>query len=65
MIHYHEPQEVTAVPAADDESVTEEQREKSIEQNEEIEKSNEQMAKLKLYVKLATPGEDEDPLPDY
>lgn len=65
MIHYHEPQEVTAVPAEDDEAVTEEQRDKIIEQNEEIEKSNEQMAKLKLYVKLATPGEDEDPLPDY
>ena len=47
MIHYHEPQEVQPVPAEDDESVTEEQRDKIIEQNEEIEKSNELYAKLK------------------
>ena len=47
MIHYHEPQEVQPVPAEDDESVAEEQRDKIIEQNEEIEKSNELYAKLK------------------
>lgn len=53
------------MPAEDDESISEEQRDKIIEQNEEIEKSNELFSKLKQYVKLVTPEEDEDPLPDY
>lgn len=65
MIHYHEPQEVQPVPAEDDESVTEEQRDRIIEQNEEIEKSNELFAKLKQFVNLETPGEDEEAIPDY
>lgn len=56
---------MVAVPAEDDEAVTEEQRDKIIESNEEIEKSNELFAKLKLYVKLITPDEDEDAQPDY
>ena len=47
MIHYHEPQELQPVPAEDDESVSEEQRDKIIEQNEETEKSNELYGKLK------------------
>ena len=66
LIHYHKPQEPVPMPENEDE-LTDEQRDKINEQNEEIEKSNELYTKLKQFIKLQTPNE-EDPstaLPDY
>ena len=64
MIHYHVPMETIPDPG-DDEDVSA----KIADQNEEIEKQNELMAKLKQYVKLVMPtgaeGEEEIKEPDY
>ncbi len=59
------------MPEDDDQNVTDEQREKIGEQNEEIEKNNDLYAKLKQYVSLVTPaaaeeGEEQEKMePDY
>ena len=58
-IHYHQPQELIAIPDEADEP-SEEAREKIAEQNEEIEKSNELFAKLKQFVQLVTPPAQEE-----
>ena len=47
-IHFYEPQETHAMP--EDEELTDDQRERIMELNEEIEKTNEQFNKLKQYV---------------
>ena len=57
-VHYYEAQEPVQIP--EDEEITDEQKEKYTEQNEEIERANELNNKMKAFVKLVTPAPEED-----
>ena len=52
-IHYYEAQELHAMP--EDDEITDEQRDRIGELNEDIEKQNELFSKLKQFVKLEVP----------
>jgi len=54
-VNYYEAQEAITAPE-DGEEMTEEQKERFTEQNEEIERTNELFSKLKNYVKLVAPA---------
>ena len=48
------------MPEGDDAEITDEQRDRAAEQNEEIEKQNELYAKLKQFVALVPPPQPEE-----
>lgn len=56
-INYYEPQQPVPLPE-DGEEVSEEQKERFNEQNDEIERANELFAKLKNFVKLVSPQKE-------
>ena len=64
MIHFEEPKDLIKEPEEDDPNY-EEAKENAQLANEEIEKSNEALLRLKSFLKLVTPLEDEPAIPDY
>jgi hypothetical protein len=56
-INYYETQEPVLIP--EDEELTDEQKERFAEQNEEIERTNELFAKMKNFAKLVNPSTEE------
>ena len=63
-IHYQEPQELVKEPEEDDPNF-DEAKEAAQAANEETERKNEELNKLKSFVKLVTPLEDEPATPEY
>ena len=64
MIHFEEPKDLIKEPEEDDPNY-EEAKENAQLANEEIEKNNEALLRLKSFLKLVTPLEDEPAIPDY